>query len=62
MKSITWCYGDGLMGRVFWIRIFGYGFKVKKASSPMLFSERNGYRKTHVILGLRFTFLVPDHI
>lgn len=42
-----------------WFRIFGYGLHVRPSGHPMLFSERNGYTKTWLLLGLRFKVLTP---
>jgi hypothetical protein len=42
----------------FWFRIFGYGIAGKLIKNHfMLFSERNGYRKSYKFFGWKFEFL-----
>ena len=57
MKMIAWDYGDGVYGKCFWIRIFGYGLHVKKHNSSMLASERYGFTPYRVIFGFKFKYL-----
>jgi hypothetical protein len=41
----------------FWFRIFGYGLAV--STLQPLFSERNGYRRTFRIFGIKIEALAP---
>ncbi len=42
MRVIDWNCGRGF----FWVRVFGRGVQVKDVRlHPLLFSERNGYRR-----------------
>lgn len=41
----------------FWFRVFGYGLNFTQSWRPMLFSERNGYKKYITLFGWRITWL-----
>lgn len=56
MKLFYYCN----IGYGFWFRIFGYGFWIKQTKHHQpLFSQRNGYVKTHQLFGYTFMFLKP---
>jgi len=58
-RFLEYDYGDGVYGKCFWFRIFGYGLHIKKHDADMLFSERYGYERYYVLFGLRARILKP---
>ena len=60
-KAFSYAYGDGLSGKCFWFRFFGYGLHFKHHDDDLLFSERYGYSRYYVIFGIRVKILTPRH-
>lgn len=53
------CYHFGTYG--FWFRILGYGLSFRSPKMPILFSERNGYKKSVKLpYGWRICYLPKD--
>jgi hypothetical protein len=52
-------YGDGVYGKCLWFRVYGYGLHFKIHNSRLTFSERYGYAKYTVLLGIRMRALRP---
>lgn len=50
-------YSNSLFGRQVWFRIFRRGLSFKSSSALRIFSERNGFKKSVVILGVRIVVL-----
>jgi hypothetical protein len=44
-------------GKYFWFRFFGYGLLIESDKSEMLFSEKNGYRKSISLFGYKIKWL-----
>ena len=57
-KLITWDFHHGILGWGAWIRAYGYGISV--SNLPPLFSERNGFRKTVRLFGVKVEWLARD--
>ena len=60
-RFFSCAYGEGLNGKCFWFRVFGYGLHFKRHDSELLFSERYGYTPSAVIFGIRVKALKPSH-
>jgi hypothetical protein len=58
-KFFEFDYGDGVMGKCLWFRIYGYGVHFKKHDGKILFSERYGYMRYFIFWGIKVKFLKP---
>ena len=53
-KKLFQCYcGHGVL----WFRFFGYGLHFRRSDGFLLFSERLGYKKYFVFLGIKIKTL-----
>ncbi len=58
-KILSWDYGDGVYGKCFWFRFFGYGLHFKKHDGALFFSERYGYSRYFIFFGIKIKTLKP---
>ena len=58
-KVFSCYYGEGVHGKCFWFRIFGYGLYFKHPCGALTFSERYGYTHYKVFFGIKVRALKP---
>jgi len=58
-KPFSCDYGEGIEGKCFWFRFFGYGLHFKRHDAGLLFSEREGHAASKVVFRIRVSALKP---
>lgn len=58
-KVFSFDCGEGVYGKCFWFRVFGYGLHFKKNNARLLFSEGYEPSRYSVFFGIRVRLLRP---